>query len=175
MVESTALQDLTARVERLERLVSEPRARPRARTGSDPEGAPDGGPFWALEALRARTQGAGAVVFTGSVRLPTGEHLEWQQGTETDALLEDDWTVRTDVLAALGHPARLLLLREVLRGMRTAAELGSVEGLGTSGQVYHHVRQLVAAGWLRSAGRGRFEVPAARVVPLLVVIATAAR
>ncbi|PWS46926.1 ArsR family transcriptional regulator, partial [Streptomyces sp. ZEA17I] len=29
-------------------------------------------------------------------------------------------------------------------------------------------------GWLRPAGRGRYEVPATRVVPLLVVLTAAA-
>lgn len=171
MVECEGLQELTARVERLERLVSQSAQPPGAAT----DGLAGGEPFWALEALRARTGDAGAVLFTGSVRLPTGERAEWQQGADTDGLLETDWAPHADVLTALGHPVRLMLLREVLRGVRTAGELGSVEGLGTSGQVYHHLRQLVATGWLRSAGRGRFEVPATRVVPLLVVIAAAQR
>jgi len=47
--------------------------------------------------------------------------------------------------------------------------------LGTSGQVHHHVRQLVAAGWLRPTARGRYEVPVDRVVPLLVAWAAAGR
>ncbi|PWJ53033.1 hypothetical protein SAMN06264364_11550 [Quadrisphaera granulorum] len=75
----------------------------------------------------------------------------------------------------LGSPVRLLLVR-VLRsatGSATAAELADDEALGTSGQVYHHVRQLVAAGWLRTAARGRYAVPAERVVPLLVALALA--
>ncbi|WP_435827490.1 hypothetical protein [Actinoplanes philippinensis] len=42
--------------------------------------------------------------------------------------------------------------------------------MGTSGQVYHHLRQLVAAGWLHTIGGGRHEVPAARVIPLLSLL-----
>ena len=60
-------------------------------------------------------------------------------------------------------------------GRRTAAELAGVDGVGTSGQIYHHLRQLAAVGWLHTAGQGRFEVPAARVVPLLVALASARR
>ncbi len=55
------------------------------------------------------------------------------------------------------------------------AGLVGIDGFGTSGQLYHHLRQLVAAGWLRTAGRGRYEVPPARVVPLLVVLAACQR
>ena len=34
-----------------------------------------------------------------------------------------------------------------------------IDGLGTTGQAYHHLRQLAAVGWLHSTGRGRYEVP----------------
>lgn len=69
---------------------------------------------------------------------------------------------------------RLRLLREILGGLRTAAELAALDEAGTTGQIHHHLRQLTGAGWLHAAGRGRYEIPPVRVVPLLVVL-TAAR
>ena len=75
-------------------------------------------------------------------------------------------------LAALGHPVRLRLLLAVLRGATGPAELAEEPGIGTSGQIYHHIRTLTAAGWLRASGRGQVQVPAERVVPLLVALAT---
>ncbi|GHG33589.1 ArsR/SmtB family transcription factor [Streptomyces zaomyceticus] len=138
------------------------------------------GALWALEGLKAQLAGAGeqgedgAVVFTGSVRLPTQERYEWQFGAFTERLLEEDWAGTAESFASLGHPVRLRLLREILGGRRTAAELADLEEIGTTGQIYHHLRQLTGAGWLRTVGRGRYEVPGARVVPLLVVL-TAAR
>ncbi|MEU5956124.1 winged helix-turn-helix domain-containing protein [Streptomyces sp. NPDC047525] len=132
------------------------------------------GDFWALEALKARLPEAqvpdGAVVFTGAVRVPTGERYEWQYGHTTEQLLGDDWSEAAESFAALGHPVRLRLLREILGGRRTAAELAELEEIGTTGQIYHHLRQLTGAGWLHATGRGRHEVPAGRVVPLLVVL-----
>ncbi|PCG82517.1 ArsR family transcriptional regulator [Streptomyces sp. WZ.A104] len=151
----------------------------------------DGG-FWALEGLKQQladageTAADGGVLYTGSVRLPTGEQYEWQYGALTEALLDggaeqgdeghegDAWAGAAEALAALGHPVRLRLLREILGGLRTTAELAALDGVGTTGQIYHHLRQLTGSGWLHAAGRGRYEVPAARVVPLLVVL-TAAR
>ncbi|MEU9705535.1 helix-turn-helix domain-containing protein [Streptomyces sp. NPDC047981] len=138
------------------------------------------GTFWALEGLKAEIAGAGAagedgaVLFTGAVRLPTEERYEWQFGAFTERLLDEDWAEAADSFAALGHPVRLRLLREILGGRRTAAELADLAEIGTTGQIYHHLRQLTGAGWLHTTGRGRYEVPAARVVPLLVVL-TAAR
>ncbi|MFF4526809.1 ArsR/SmtB family transcription factor [Streptomyces bluensis] len=137
---------------------------------------PDASDFWALNGLKEQLAELGAtdggVLFTGAVRLPTGERYEWQHGTLTEDLVDDDWTRAAEPLAALGHPVRLRLLREILGGRRTAAELAELDGVGTTGQIYHHVRQLSGAGWLHTTARGRYEVPAGRVVPLLVALLT---
>lgn len=133
--------------------------------------------FWALHGLRDRVPDgtSGAVLFTGLADLPTGEHYEWQYGRGVDELmprdLDQDWSETATGLAALGHPVRLLLLHAILHGTRTAAELSSLDGVGTTGQIYHHLRQLSAAGWLRSTSRGQYGVPPERVVPLLTVLA----
>lgn len=144
------------------------------------DGAPDPAAgqagFWALEGLRARVDDpAGAVLLTGTVELEPGVPHAWQQGATTTSLLETAWEDLAPALDALGHPVRLQLLRLVATGTRRTAELAEAEGLGTSGQLHHHLRQLVTAGWLRSAGRGLYEIPAPRVVPLLVVLTAAQR
>ncbi|MEV4420004.1 helix-turn-helix domain-containing protein [Patulibacter sp. NPDC049589] len=109
-------------------------------------------------------------MLVGAVDLPDGRVARWQEGRTTDALLSDDWEDVADVLAALAHPVRLRLLRTLADGARTARELTELDGMGTSGQVYHHLRQLVAAGWLSSRSGGRFEIPPERVVPLLTTV-----
>lgn len=133
--------------------------------------------FWALEGLKAQLAGHraadGGVLYTGAVRLPTGERYDWQTGQFTDVLLDGDWSEAADSFAALGHPVRLRLLREILGGRRTAADLAALDGVGTTGQIYHHLRQLTGAGWLHTTARGRYGVPAERVVPLLVLVAAA--
>ncbi|WND36660.1 winged helix-turn-helix domain-containing protein [Streptomyces sp. BB1-1-1] len=135
------------------------------------------GEFWALEGLKeqlAEMRAAdGGVLFTGAVRLPTGERYEWQHGALTEGLLDVDWAETAEAFAALGHPVRLRLLREILGGRRTAAELAELDEVGTTGQIYHHLRQLTGAGWLHTTGRGRHEVPPGRVVPLLVALSAA--
>jgi hypothetical protein len=132
--------------------------------------------FWALNALRDRIgPGAGAVVYTGIVEVVPGERAEWQFGATVDELMSADWPALAGNLAAQAHPVRLLLVREVLSGRRGVGDLARVEGLGTSGQLYHHLRHLVSAGWLRSSGRGQYVVPPDRVVPLLVTLLAARR
>ncbi|WP_156723473.1 ArsR/SmtB family transcription factor [Streptomyces apocyni] len=136
--------------------------------------SPLGEEFWALERLKEDLQEEpdGGVLFTGSVRLPTEEQYGWQRAFTTDDLIEGEWAEAAEAFAALGHPVRMRLLREIVGGRRTVAELTDLEGVGTSGQIYHHLRQLTSAGWLHSTGRGKYEVPVTRVVPLLVAIAT---
>ncbi|WP_049577605.1 ArsR/SmtB family transcription factor [Streptomyces sp. SBT349] len=133
--------------------------------------------LWALRALKEQLaesgEADGGVLFTGAVRLPTDERFEWQYGLSAEVLLDTAWEDAADSFAALGHAVRMRLLREILGGRRTAAELAGLEGLGTTGQIYHHLRQLTSVGWLRTRGRGRYEVPPARVVPLLVALAAA--
>lgn len=147
--------------------------RPR---GNAPEQAALGGDtFWALEGLGARlvddaSTAEGAVMIVGSLTLPTGAPVAWQQAAGTAGMLEVDWSDRAAVFAALGHPVRVELLRHILSGVQTTAALAAIDGLGTTGQLHHHLRQLVSAGWVRQSGRGSYEVPAARIVPLLACV-----
>ncbi|MBO3741949.1 ArsR/SmtB family transcription factor [Actinoplanes flavus] len=131
---------------------------------------PDPDVFWALEGLLARVEDPGAVLLTGHVTLPDGRVARWQEGTGTEELMDSDWSEHVASLVALAHPARIRLVQHVLRGAATAQELTGVDGMGTSGQVYHHLRQLVAAGWLQTIGGNRYEVPVARIIPLLATV-----
>ena len=97
--------------------------------------------------------------------------VRWQLTHDSDQLMELDWTTLAPALSALGHPARLRILQLVARSeATTAADLADTPGLGSTGQIYHHLRQLVGAGWLRATTRGRHEVPPERLVPLLVIL-----
>ncbi|WP_033343827.1 helix-turn-helix domain-containing protein [Catenuloplanes japonicus] len=130
--------------------------------------------FFALNGIR-HTVDSG-IVYAGHVELPTGAIWDWQWGPVPTAItLEADWSASVRALSALAHPVRLRLLREVLLGTRTATELGELDGLGTTGQLYHHLKQLVTADWLRSSSRGVYDVPGERVVPLLVILTASAR
>lgn len=136
---------------------------------------PDPETFWALAGLRERIEPPGAVLITGSVMLPNGAEAQWQEGLGVDELLDLDGAQAAESLAALGHPVRLQMLQQVLGGVHTAAALTATDGLGTSGQVYYHLRLLIGTGWLRARQRGSYEVPASRVVPLLVTMLAARR
>ncbi len=130
-------------------------------------------PLWALEGLRERTLEGGAVLYTGVIDLPTGGTVQWQYALPAVVVLEQDWSERAAVLTALGHPVRLRILRAVLHGTNTVAALVEALDTGTTGQVYHHLKELTATGWLVSGQRAVYEVPASRVVPLLAILVAA--
>ena len=133
-----------------------------------PERSPD---FWMLEGLEQRHP-EGVVAYAGHAALAAGP-VRWQVGAPVEPLLGADWAEVAARLDALAHPVRLRLAQLALQGTETTAELAADADLGTTGQLHHHLRQLVAAGWLQSAGRGRYRVPAQRVVPLLAIVAAA--
>lgn len=161
-----ALEDLAARVSALERRLGQGDTDDAGGNGFDEDR------FWALARLKRRLDAAGGVLLVGSVTLPGDDEVaaEWQQGATTTALLESDWADAAAPLSALGHPVRLRVLQAVLRGVSTTTELADLEEIGTRGQLHHHLRELTATGWLRSAGRGVYEIPAPRIVPLLVAV-----
>ncbi len=185
---SDRIDDLERRVAALEALMTagtEARAAGDAKTTSGLEDAP----LWALDGFRDRIgDTSGGVMFMGIFRptppseggapdsapTPAGRPaIEWQYGRPADYLLEQDWATAAPALAALGHPVRVDLLRRVLNGTTATKDLVETEGLGTSGQLHHHLRTLVSAGWLRQRARGDYEVPGPRVIPLLAILTAA--
>jgi hypothetical protein len=164
-----ALERLSARVDELLDRV----ARLEEPLGGTPA-ATDGARFWALEAVRERAAGSdGRVVFAGVADVAGGLHYEWQEEHDAAALRDGDWGGAAEALRALGHPVRLMLLQAVLGGAHTVRALEALPGLGTTGQIYHHLRELQRAGWLSLARRNHYEVAGERVVPLLVALAAA--
>lgn len=167
------VDNLADRVTELERRVLELEARGSvALSGMRKEAA--GGEFWALDGVNQVFDVPGGVVFAGTVELSDGQHYEWQEQHATSELVNrsDEWLeVAAEALAALGHRVRLTLLSEVLSGRTEVSELVKLEQFGTSGQVYHHAKALIAAGWLRQAQRGHYLIPPERIVPLLVALA----
>lgn len=125
--------------------------------------------FWALEGLKERVPAPGGVLLTGAVEVGAGR-LEYQWARPTEHLLETDWTGRADALAALGHPLRMAILRHLLDGERTVAQLVEELELGSTGVAYHHLSALQSGSWVHSPRRGSWALPADRVIPLLTIL-----
>jgi DNA-binding transcriptional ArsR family regulator len=144
---ASRIADLEARVAALE---AAPASRPAVPGG---DGSPDG---------------SGEIGYQGTVALH-GE-VQWTIRYSPAATLQLDSAGATGVLAALGHPVRVAVLRQLLSGPAVAAELQEAAGLSSTGQLYHHLRALTSARVAEQDGRGRYRVPPRAVVPVLVLL-----
>lgn len=114
---------------------------------------------------------AGEVGYQGSVHLD-GER-SWTIRYAAGAVLDLPSATVAEVLAALGHTARLALVRRLLTGPATAAELREAAGLSSTGQLYHHLRALTGARVVAQDGH-HYRVPATATVPVMVALVAAA-
>lgn len=191
--ESDPLAQLMARVDRLEDAALAAGTLPlaeddRSSKAPTPSEAPDD-PLWMVSGLAERYPADAVIGYVGRIPeaatetemqtetdAPAGYRgpspVSWQYGRGVGHVLASDWDDHqvASRLAALGNPTRLRLAQEILRGHDTVASLGEIDGVGTAGQVYHHLSLLQAAGWVRQVARGRYGVPPERVVPLLVIV-----
>jgi Helix-turn-helix domain len=178
--------DLVKRVEELEERVAvleraaTPRGGAAARAVTELPPVADRETFWALEVLRQRggppfedEDTGGSVLFAGVARAPGTGHVVWQEERPVPAVLRAGWDDAAGVLAALGHPIRLEIVRRLLAGASTTGELAGIPALGTSGQLYHHLRELQGAGLVVQRRRNHYAVPSERVIPCLTMVAAA--
>jgi ArsR family transcriptional regulator, arsenate/arsenite/antimonite-responsive transcriptional repressor len=117
---------------------------------------------------------AGDVSYRGQVRLADGAGpVSWSIGYDAAASLALPAGPVAEVLAALGHPVRLALVRRLLTGPAGTGELVEAAELSSTGQLYHHLRTLTGARLVEQDGR-RYRVPSTAVVPILVAVVAAA-
>ena len=115
----------------------------------------------------------GAVAYAGAARLGERE-VRWIQEHPLPELLAIDPALVARTLAALGHPARLLVVRALLRQPHSSQQLQGVLAGSSPGQLYHHLKDLLAAGLVRQSARSQYEIASHQVVPLLATLAAAA-
>jgi DNA gyrase subunit B len=114
----------------------------------------------------------GSVYYSGQYRSENSRYKWEPQERQVTQLLELDGDKAAKVLAALGHQQRLDILRMVLKQPLTGAELVEHLNMGTTGQLYHHIKALSGADLLVQEERGgKYSLPAHRSLPLLLLLA----
>ncbi|CAG7630844.1 ATP-binding protein [Paenibacillus allorhizosphaerae] len=112
-----------------------------------------------------------AIYFSGSYRSGDQTVRLEPQERQSDEVLGLNRAKAAKVLSALGHKQRLDLLLEVWNEALTGAELVERLNMGTTGQLYHHLKALTGADLLIQEERGgRYTVPAHRRFPLLLLL-----
>ncbi|OPA79243.1 ArsR family transcriptional regulator [Paenibacillus selenitireducens] len=139
----------------------------------EPVGAKDTQPFMAVGPdSRSTETDTGQVFFSGHY---TGgqQRYRWEpQSKGVEQLLDLDGDKMAKILAALGHKQRLDILRSVLREPLTGPELVERLNMGTTGQLYHHIKALQGADLLTQEERGgQYTIRGHRALPLLLLFA----
>jgi DNA-binding transcriptional ArsR family regulator len=171
------LTALDERVAKLARRVEQLERSPQRRLKRHPDAAAT--PLALVEHLRTRRTGRyrakgmhGAIAYGGAVVLGERECL-WVREHPLPDIDDIEPSRLAQALAALGHPARLILVRALLKQAHTSQELQALLEVSSPGQLYHHLKELLAAGIVTQARRSHYEVASRQVVPLLALLAAA--
>jgi DNA-binding transcriptional ArsR family regulator len=114
----------------------------------------------------------GRVVYSGLG--PWADHaVVWQMERAWDEVVahEPEGVART--FAALSSPVRVRIIGALVDGPTPTAALAERIDVGTSGQLFHHLRDLLAAGLVHQPQRGVYAVRAQHVLPLLAAMSAA--
>ena len=101
------------------------------------------------------------------------DQLAWQAVHAVPDLVALDESRVARQLSAIASPVRLRILRELAGGPLTTHELQTRLDEPSAGQLYHHLRELLATGLLVQPKRSVYEVPDRAVIPLLALVACA--
>lgn len=115
----------------------------------------------------------GAVGYGGQVALGDGQ-VSWRIDVTPQHALSLPDPPRIEVLSALAHPVRVEIVRTLLAlGAQPAAALQETARLGSTGQLYHHLKALTGSGVVEQDKRGSYRLRAAATVPVLVLLTAA--
>lgn len=89
------------------------------------------------------------------------------------AVLDADPDVLAQAFTALASPVRITLLRAMVGGPRNSQQLRDLVDVGSVGQLYHHLRELLAAGLIAQPARSVYAIPQDKVVAICVALTAA--
>lgn len=123
--------------------------------------------------INEATSEVGSVFYSGQVRL-NGHSIRWEpQERRMDQLLDMNTEKAAKILAALGNKQRLDILKAVMAEPLTGSELVERLNMGTTGQLYHHLKALLGADLLVQEQGGRYALPQHRSLPFLLLLSAA--
>ncbi|MDR6598826.1 ArsR/SmtB family transcription factor [Saccharothrix longispora] len=115
----------------------------------------------------------GEVGYGGRVAVGDGR-VTWRIDVTPEHALALADRPRIEVLAALAHPVRVEIVRTLLgQGAQPPAALQEAARLGSTGQLYHHLKALTASGVVEQDKRGSYRLRSEAVVPVLVLLTAA--
>jgi ArsR family transcriptional regulator, arsenate/arsenite/antimonite-responsive transcriptional repressor len=127
-----------------------------------------------LPAAGAETQPAespahGFLTYDGSIELG-GKQLKMRSRRPATAAFSADAESVARIFGALGSPHRILMVRALCDGPKTGQQLEESAGISSTGQLYHHLKELLAAGLVTQPARSLYALRPASIIALCVAL-----
>ena len=116
---------------------------------------------------------ANVVSYTGTGEWG-GRTLAWQMTRSWEEVSEGANRDVAAVLSALASSQRLEIVAELVSGPAATSELASRLGDSSTGQLFHHLKELMAAGLVHQPKRGTYALRPSHVLPMLAVLSAGA-
>jgi DNA-binding transcriptional ArsR family regulator len=115
----------------------------------------------------------GTLSYAGTIQL-AGRPFRFQQRLPAQSLFEAAPDLLAQMFAALASPHRVIILRTLCEKPCTAQQLQEVLGMGSAGQLYHHLKELLAAGLITQRERSSaYTIEPAKVIPICAAMMVA--
>lgn len=115
----------------------------------------------------------GTLMYAGFARI-AGQPYQIQRQQLVAPLFDLAPDALAHVFAALASPHRIIILRLLCQGPRTSQQLQELLGMSSAGQLYHHLKELLAAGLIVQRGRSHYGVDPAKVITICIALMVAA-
>ncbi len=96
--------------------------------------------------------------------------ISWDDGVRDLFAIPCDQVA--NVLGVLGNEVRLSILRELMGGPKSVVELTETLGMQTTGQAYHHLKELQRAGYVaKKSGKYNLNMKLGRIYVAALALA----
>lgn len=116
-----------------------------------------------------------SISYRGTITTDEGRR-KWRPASKTlGEVLAPDSGSLANILSSLGHKQRIEIIKSLLQEPKNAAELVKELGMGTTGQLYHHMKPLLHASIIEQKERGgSYSIAGDKILPILLQLAGAA-
>ncbi len=101
------------------------------------------------------------------------QHYQFQRQHALPIVFDAAPEPLAQLFAALASPHRIVILRTLWDGPRSSQSLQETVGMSSTGQLYHHLKELLAAGLLIQRGGREYTLAPAKRVLICLALAIA--
>lgn len=115
----------------------------------------------------------GTLSYAGAIQL-TGRPFRFQQRLPAQSLFDAAPELLAQIFAAFSSPHRVIILRTLCERSCTAQQLQEILGMGSAGQLYHHLKELLAVGLITQRERSSvYTIDPTKVIPICAALMVA--